>query len=367
MASTVATSMPRIKTSLVVGGCGFLGFHLVQHLLEDNWQCAVLDRDVTRNTHEKARYIQGDISNTDLVRKTIYEIQPTVIFHCASPIAALPAWREHLFYKTNVEGTELLLRIAAETDYVQAFVFTSSIDVYANPPHTDVDETFPLWPKSDRSNEYNRTKAIGDRLVRQANSPRLKTVVLRSGHAYGERQVQGMVEVVNMASGNGRLFQFGGGRNLMEVISAQNFAAVHILAAKALLDPTQAGGKVDGEAFNISDGRPVPFWHHVRVIWETIRGKDVSSDIIVLPAWVMIVVSLLAEWLVWAFTFGRAKPPVELRRMSVEYCLYNHTYAISKARGRLLFNPVSDHDAIVVQAVKWMQANRDSKKKRKAE
>ncbi|RFN52434.1 sterol-4-alpha-carboxylate 3-dehydrogenase, decarboxylating [Fusarium flagelliforme] len=346
-----------IEAALVVGGCGFLGYHLVQYLLEDNDPgilVAVLDRNVTKNTHEGVKYVQGDITNADLICQIINEMKPSIIFHCASPIAALPAWRESEFYETNVKGTEILLNLASESNSVRAFVFTSSIDVYANPPHINADETLPLWPESDRSNEYNRTKAIGDRIVRQANGSKLKTAVLRPGHAYGERQVQGMIEAVKMAAGNGQLIQIGNGKNMVEVIFARNFAIVHTLAAKALLDPSRTAGKVDGEAFNISDGRPVPFWHHVRIIWEAVRGKDVSEEIIVLPGWVMAVASFLAEWLFFIFSFGRAKPPVELRRMSVEYCLYDHTHSIQKARERLLFDPKSDHDTAVVGAVRWM-------------
>ncbi|CAG7559696.1 unnamed protein product [Fusarium equiseti] len=352
-----------IEEALVVGGCGFLGYHLVQYLLEDNDPgilVAVLDRNVNKNTHEGAKYVQGDITNADLIRQIINEIKPGVIFHCASPIAALPAWRESEFYETNVKGTELLLNLAAESDHVRAFVFTSSIDVYANPPHTNADETFALWPESDRSNEYNRTKAIGDRIVRQTNSSKLKTVVLRPGHAYGERQVQGMIEAVNMAAGSGRLIQIGEGKNQVEVISAKNFAIAHSLAAKALLHPRRAAGKVDGEAFNISDGKPVPFWHHVRIIWQAVRERDVSEEIIMSPGWIMIVGSCLAEWLVWVFSLGKAKPPVELRRMSVEYCLYDHTHSIQKARERLMFDPTSDHDTAVTEAVRLMLENQES-------
>ncbi|RBA20986.1 hypothetical protein FPRO05_08433 [Fusarium proliferatum] len=358
-------STPIISSSLIVGGCGFLGFHLVRQLMQDDesGEVYVLDRDISRNRHENVSYIKGDISDGGFVRRVVNEIRPTVIFHCASPFAALPMSREGEFYATNVKGTEALLTAASECDAVQAFVFTSSVDAYANPPHTNADETYPLWSPDDKSNEYNRTKAIGDCLVRKANSPRLRTVTLRPGHAYGERHVQGMVEVLDMCK-NKKLVQIGDGKNLMEVVSGENNAIAHILAAKALLDPSRASGKVDGEAFNVSDGAPVPFWHHTRVIWKTARGEDVSKDIIVLPAWVMIVAVILAEWLFWIFTLNTAKPPVELRRVSLEYCVYTHTYSIEKARKRLGFNPVSNHDAVVAQSARWMLKYRESMKQK---
>ncbi|KAF4960229.1 hypothetical protein FSARC_10542 [Fusarium sarcochroum] len=349
-------SKPLINASLVIGGCGFVGYHLVRHLLKDDesGDVHVLDRVVSRNQHEKATYFQGDITDIDLLREIIAEIRPTVIFHCASPTASLPAKREGEYYATNVKGTEALLTAAAESDAVRAFVLTSTIDVYANPPHTDADETYPLWSPLDKSNEYNRTKSIGDCLVRDANGPQLRTVALRPGHGYGERHVQGLVEPLDMCINNKNLVQLGPGENLMEVCSGDNSAIAHILAAKALLDPSRAAGKVDGEAFNVSDGAPVPFWHHIGVIWKTARGEDVFKDVTVLPAWVMIATVVLAEWAFWIFTLNTVKPPPELRRVSLEYCIYTHTHSIEKARKRLLFNPVPDHDAVVAQSKAFM-------------
>jgi sterol-4alpha-carboxylate 3-dehydrogenase (decarboxylating) len=42
-------------------------------------------------------------------------------------------------------------------------------------------------------------------------------------------------------------------------VSIENAATAHFLAAKALLDPSRASGKVDGEAFIVSDSAPDPF------------------------------------------------------------------------------------------------------------
>ncbi|KAF5018068.1 hypothetical protein F66182_9967 [Fusarium sp. NRRL 66182] len=361
MASTTTTPDNLIGTSLVVGGCGFLGYHIVRHLLQDDESGAVyvLDRDVSRNRHEQATYILGDIADSQRLSQIIADIRPDVIFHCASPVAALPAKREGEFHATNVQGTWDILTAAADSNAVQAFVYTSTVDAYANPPHADVDETCPLWSPLDRSNEYNRTKSIGDCLVRDSNRPHFRTVVLRPGHSYGERHVQGMVEVLDMCARSKKLVQIGPGKNLMEVISGENSAIAHLLAAKALLDPSRAIGKVDGEAFNISDGAPVPFWHHIGIIWKTARGEDVFNDVVVLPAWVMHVAVVLAEWFFWVFTFNTVKPPIELRRVSFQHCVGTHTYSIEKARERLLFNPVSDHDAVVAESTRWMIQHRE--------
>lgn len=362
-----ASSAPLLSPVLVVGGCGFLGYHLVRHLLADSesGDVHVVDRDISKNLHGNATYVSGSITDGELLHSLVSEIKPRVIFHMASPMASLPASREGEFLETNIKGTEVLLTLAAGSEWVQAFVYTSSVDIYTDPPYVDVAESHALWPASDKSNEYNRTKAIADRLVREANGPQLRTITLRLGHAYGERHIQGMVETLDMCEGGKKLVQVGPGENLMEVVSADNSSIAHLVAAKALLDPSRAAGKVDGEGFNISDGVPMPFWHHIKLIWKTALGQEELKNLTILPAWVMIVAVNVAEWVFWIFTFNMVKPPVELRRISLEYCIKTHTYNIDKARKRLGFEPVSDHDAVLMESVKWMLRHREALKKTK--
>ncbi|KAK1770063.1 hypothetical protein QBC33DRAFT_603074 [Phialemonium atrogriseum] len=360
---STAESAPLLGTVLVVGGNGFFGFHLVRHLLRDE-ECGavhVLDRDIDRNRHSDAIYTRGNITDAHAIDALLKQTRPRVIFHAASPPASLPAHRLSEFHETNVRGTQTLLAAAATSDSVQALVYTSTIDAYADPPHVDASEDddglLRLWGPSARTTEYNRTKAVADRLVLAADDGegggRLRTASLRPGHMYGERSTQGLPEVVGMCVGGGPLFQVGAGANLVEVASADNTAAAHVLAAKALVDRGRAGGEVGGEGFTVSDGHPVPFWYHVRSIWKAVRGEEGVKRVWVIPAWVMLVVVVFLDWAYWIFTLGRLCPPTELSMLSYTYATWSHTYSIEKARKRLGFKPIANHDEVVVQMVKW--------------
>ena len=357
---------PLLGTVLVTGGCGFFGYHLVGRLLEDP-ECGgvhVLDRNTSHNRHAAATYAEGSVTDVAAVTALLARVRPRVIFHCASPPAAHSVARD--FTATNVTGTQILLSAANaanqpasadsgdDGDVVRAFVFTSSIDVYADPPHFNGDETMPLWPASARISAYNATKALADAIVRQAGGQgHLRTVVLRPGHMYGERHAQGMAEVLDLAAGGRPLVQIGDGTNLVEVASAENVAVGHILAAKALIDPTRAKGSVDGEAFNVSDGAPVPFWHHVKVIYGVARGEQALKRLVVLPGWIMVLVVTLVEWVLWLFTLDMIQPPMTFSRTSLSYCLETHTHSIQKARDTLGFEPVVNHDEVLAQSVRW--------------
>jgi sterol-4alpha-carboxylate 3-dehydrogenase (decarboxylating) len=130
------------------------------------------------------------------------------------------------------------------------------------------------------------------------------------------------------------------------------------------LDPSRASGKIDGEAFIISDGVPVAFWHQVRLIWTVARGKQELVDVTILPGWIALFIASIMEWVYWIFTFGMKKPPVAVSRTAMTFSVYTHTYNTQKARQRLRFNPIVNHDAVIKQAVEWELERRKSLSKK---
>ena len=146
----------------------------------------------------------------------------------------------------------------------------------------------------------------------------------------------------------------------------ENAATAHILAAKALLDPSRASGRVDREAFIISDGTAVPFWHHARLILTIARGRNQHDlvDVTILPRWTAFAIASILEWIYWIFTLGMKKPPVAMSETAMTYCVNTHTYNTEKVRHRLHFHPVADHDAVIKEAVEWELGRRRTLKPR---
>ncbi|KAK8035214.1 hypothetical protein PG993_010209 [Apiospora rasikravindrae] len=381
---------PLLGSVLVVGGCGFLGYHLDPGCGRPVY---VLDRHVDGpncNRHASndggVTYIEGSITDAELVASVLARVRPRVIFHTASPVASLPRSRWHEFEATNVTGTRVLLESAAASDTVQAFVYTSSPDVYANPPHHNVSETHPLVPDRHSAgiSEYVRTKAAGQRLVLAANdnTPNgLRTCALLPAHMYGERSSQGLREILDLCVGSdgypnsSPLVQLGAGDNLMSVASAANVAQAHILAAKALLDPRRArsGAVVAGKSFNITDRQHVAFWNeHVRALWKEVRGvldEDEDSaallkSVIVVPGWVFKAIAWVVRMLFWVLTLGTVLPPTAVSEQSVLYSLGEHTYSVDKLRDSLGYEPVQDHDGVMRRAVRWELNRRQQQKKK---
>lgn len=91
----------------------------------------------------------------------------------------------------------------------------------------------------------------------------------------------------------------------------------------------------------------------MRLMWQFGRGQEDLVDVTILPGWIALVIASILEWVYWIFTLGMKKPPISMGRTAMTYCVYTHTYNTQKARQRLRFNPVADHDAVIKEAVEW--------------
>ncbi|MEP0262927.1 NAD-dependent epimerase/dehydratase family protein [Dokdonia sp.] len=121
--------------SLVTGGAGFIGAHVVTHLIEKNHTVVVID-DLSggfiENIHPKAIFKQGSITDTDFVNTIFDEFQFDYIYHLAAYAAeGLSHFIRRFNYQNNLIGSINLIN-AAVNHNIKCFVFTSSIAVYGD-------------------------------------------------------------------------------------------------------------------------------------------------------------------------------------------------------------------------------------------
>lgn len=151
---------------------------------------------------------------------------------------------------------------------------------------------------------------------------------------------------------------------MVSQVEAGNCAAAHILAAKRLVadnnDDDLSSRRVDGEAFNVTDGADVNFWADVRAWCALIRNEgQAPAKTHAVPAWAMAVVVAAVGWLYLVLTLGRAEPPPALGWNSLSWCTEEHTLDDSKARERLGYRPRDvDVGRLRVEAVEWERERR---------
>jgi dTDP-L-rhamnose 4-epimerase len=139
---------------LVTGGCGFIGSHLVDELIEDNHEVRVLD-SLEYQVHEgkipdylnpRAEYIFGDVRDEEVLRRAIAGVD--VIFHQAAAVGVGQSMYEiEKYADTNIMGTAKLLDTLVNHDHhVSKLIVASSMSIYGEGAYR-CDDCGVVYPK----------------------------------------------------------------------------------------------------------------------------------------------------------------------------------------------------------------------------
>ncbi|KAK7753207.1 erg26, C-3 sterol dehydrogenase [Diatrype stigma] len=355
---------PSLGRVLVIGGCGFLGHHVVRLLLRD-WKCAavsVVDLRCARNRRpasDGVEYVEADITDGEALAAAFQTLRPDVVIHTASPPAqGSGAVADSLFQKVNVEGTRAVVA-ACRASGAKALVYTSSASVLSDNKSDliNANEDYPVIRGPAQTEYYSETKAEAEELVLAANRTEpydLLTTAIRPSGIFGEGDVQVAYHAVNLYREGRDKVQVGENTNLFDFTYVENVAHAHLLAARALLVTHAAKTapldheKVDGEAFLVTNDQPVYFWDMMRAIWAAAGSQKGPGSAWVLGRELGIVLGFLSE-----VVFGLLRKPPTLNRQRIVYSCMTRYYDISKAKRRLGYKPLVSLGEGVRRAVRW--------------
>ncbi len=173
--------------SLVTGGAGFIGSHLVDSLLERGHEVVALDDlsgGFVDNVNPKAKFVEGSVTNVGLVEDLFREHRFDYVFHLAAYAAeGLSHFIKRFNYENNLIGSVNLINCSVNYD-VKCFVFTSSIAVYGKNQLPMTEELLPMPEDS-----YGIAKlAVEKELAICHEMFGLNYIVFRPHNVYGERQ-----------------------------------------------------------------------------------------------------------------------------------------------------------------------------------
>jgi NAD dependent epimerase/dehydratase len=182
------------KKILITGADGFIGSHLVEHLLNEGCKVRAfvyynsfnswgwLD-SLDKSTLSKIEIFAGDIRDPNGVRKAMEGIQ--VIFHLAALIAIPFSYHSPDSYvDTNIKGTLNILQ-AAKDFKCEKILVTSTSEVYGTALYVPIDEKHPFQGQSP----YSATKIGADRLAESFwRSFNLPVTIVRPFNTFGPRQ-----------------------------------------------------------------------------------------------------------------------------------------------------------------------------------
>ncbi len=355
---------------LVVGGCGFLGHHIVSQLLESyDAQVSVIDLRTELNRFPLAKYYDADITSESAVRSVLTEVKPTVIIHTASPnFVSDEGKNKALYKKVNVNGTQNLIDRAGEIGCVKAFVYTSSSSVIHDSisPLINADERWPTLRAPLQREYYSETKAMAEDLVLASNRKytNMLTIAIRPAGIFGEGDTQVVPGLLKAYYGRKTKFQLGDNMNLYDFTYVGNVAYAHILATIALLNTHQLPTmpldheRVDGEAFIITNGSPVYFWDFARLVWIAAGDETELSQVWTIGKGLGLQLVSLSEWLFW-FAGGR-KPALSWKAFN--YSSMARYFNIDKAKTLLGYRPLVGMEEGVTRTVRYIQEQEGRKR-----
>ncbi|MCE7930758.1 MAG: UDP-glucose 4-epimerase GalE [Xanthomonadales bacterium PRO6] len=167
----------------VVGGCGYIGAHMVRVLVEQGLDVAVLDNLSTGHREAVAApIVEADLRDPQALDAYFADVRPDAVMHfAAKALVAESVAQPALYYDNNVVGTLRLLQ-AMQRHGVARLVFSSTCATYGVPTRTPIDESHPQAP----INPYGASKWMCERMIADACAAHgLRAVSLRYFNAAG--------------------------------------------------------------------------------------------------------------------------------------------------------------------------------------
>ena len=251
---------------LVVGGAGYIGSHMVKHLLSAGHELVVADNFSTgyRSALLGATLVELDIADAAALAELCASQHFAAVFHFASFIQVGESVTEPAkYYQNNLAATLTLLQamVAAE---VKHFIFSSTAAVYGDPVYTPIDEEHP----KAAINPYGRSKWMVEQVLEDfERAYGLKSVCLRYFNAAGadpegqlgerhEPETHLLPLILQAASGRrsaitvfGRDYDTPDGTCIRDYVHVSDLVAAHALAVDYLF----AGGA--STALNLGNGQ----------------------------------------------------------------------------------------------------------------
>lgn len=169
---------------LVCGGAGYIGSHMVRHLLASGHQPVVLDNLSTghREAVGDAPLVEGDLMDRAALAGLFAGTRFDAVIHfCARSLVGESVEQPYAYYENNVGGTLNLLQAMREAG-VARLVFSSTAAVFGQPQAPLIDEQHATAP----INPYGASKLMVERILADAHRAYgLRSVALRYFNAAG--------------------------------------------------------------------------------------------------------------------------------------------------------------------------------------
>ena len=221
---------------LIIGGTGFIGYHVVRELLADGHSMTVIGRSAEplRELPDQVVYRQCEVGNSALLDEILDGTDWVV--HLASTTVPSTADKDPIFdVESNLVGMLSLLGAMAKKGCKRILYVSSGGTVYGVPQSVPIEESHPLNPISS----YGIVKVgIESYIGLFARNSGLEYVIVRASNPYGPQQghvgLQGVVGTfLNRAHDGGKIEIWGDGTAIRDYVYVGDVSRMCSMALKS--------------------------------------------------------------------------------------------------------------------------------------
>lgn len=303
----------------VTGGSGFVGGHVIEHLVKAGHAVKALARSAT-SAETVERY------GATAVRADLNDVTASRLDGCTHVVHAAARAEEwgtrEQFWSANVEGTKRMLDVARAAKVKRFIHIGTEAAFFVGRDLVDIDESTP-YPTKQRY-LYSETKAEAERLVLAASSDELETISLRPRFVWGPRDASVLPAVSRMAR-EGKFAWIDHGAARTSTTHVKNVAhAVELALTRG----------VPGHAYFIADAGTRTVHDFLSAYLQT-AGVDLGEKS--MPKVVARPAARFVEG-VWRLFGVRSQPP--LTRFAVDMMSSTVTVSSARAENELGYAPI---------------------------
>lgn len=274
---------------LVCGGAGYIGSHMVAHLLENNHEVVILDN--LQSGHKSSvlgqKLYVGDLRDSEFLDKVFTENKiDAVIDFAANSLVGESVTNPLKYFDNNIHSVVKLLG-AMNKHGVKYIVFSSTAATYGEPESTPIQEEDRTFP----TNPYGESKLAVEKILKWCDKAYgIKYTALRYFNACGAH-INGQIGedhnpethlipiILQAASGiREKIMIFGDDYNtkdgscIRDYVHVSDLASAHLLALKRL----QNGG--DSRIFNLGNGKGFSVKEVIEVA-RKVTGINIKAEV----------------------------------------------------------------------------------------
>jgi len=218
---------------VVTGGAGFVGSHLVKHLLKNDHDVIVIDnlhtgkKENLGSVIDKIEFQELDIRNHESMKNILKNIDG--VFHQAALTVVQDSFSNPKeYHDVNVQGTENIFKLSIKNKF--KVVYASSSSVYGHKQKMPIEESMERKP----INPYGQTKLECEHLFEKYSKLGGSIIGLRYFNIFGKGQTIEYAGVITkfierLKEGKSPII-FGKGSQIRDFIYVNDVAEANLMA-----------------------------------------------------------------------------------------------------------------------------------------